>query len=258
MLVTLLAIVAFLAIGHAVIGALFWALLNVPESNVLMVALSAILTGLMVIGVAWMETLAWLSWTSADRRVERAWRSVRAVPAFLVALTFVAVLYWLTGRASDWLAEHGGEIDAWLILHLRIVKSQAIHTALAWFVWFVRYPLGLSLGLGLLAHLLGLATPPRTGLPPVGGRSRNRTPLLFGLWRWLRISLHPVRLALITLWVLVLIWLPWQALYWRPHSLPPTWLEPAFAGAKLLALYLLANLGWGLVLRTTRPRVPGV
>ena len=254
MVSALLAIVAFLAVGHAVLGALLWALLSVPESNVVMIALSALLAVLIVIGVAWVETLAWLSWTATDGRVERARRSVRAVPAFLAALTLFAVVYWLTGRAADWLVAHRGEIDAWLIVHVRIVKSRPLHAALGWLVWFARYPLGLSLALGLLAHLAPGSAASRPSSQSPGRPSRNRTSVLSAAWSWLRTSLHPLRLALITLSVLGLIWLPWQAVDWRPKALPPTWLEPAFGAVKWLVLYLLANLGWGLVLRTSRQR----
>jgi hypothetical protein len=37
--------------------------------------------------------------------------------------------------------------------------------------------------------------------------------------------------------------------FWRPKGLPATWLEPAFVLVKLAVIYLLANIGWALVLR---------
>ena len=180
------------------------------------------------------------------------------MPACLAALGLCLFFYWLTGRADAWLADHRGEIDAWLILHLSLVKSSPVHVALGWVVWFVRYPLAVSLGLGLLAELPGTATPRAEPPPANARRSRNRSSGLFAAVGWLRQSLHPLRLALVTMWVLVLIWLPWQAANWHPKAIPATWLEPAFVAGKLLGIYLLANLGWALVLRATRraPRSP--
>jgi hypothetical protein len=233
MLYALFAIVAWLAFGHAVLGGLFWALLQVPESNVFMVALSALLAILLLVVAAWVEVFALLSWAPSEAPAVRIRRTVRAVPAFLVSLALFGIVFWISARAGDWLSAHRGEMDAWLIVHLRLVKSGPIHAALAWLLWFVRYGLGLSLALALLADLV-----------TSGFRSIARP-------SWLRAGLRPRRFALVALWMLVFVWLPWQAVYWRPKSLPPTWLEPAFVAVKLLVIYLLANVGWALVLRTT-------
>lgn len=45
------------------------------------------------------------------------------------------------------------------------------------------------------------------------------------------------------------IWLPWQAVYWRPASLPPTWAQPVFAALKLLMLFVVANVAWAFILK---------
>jgi hypothetical protein len=233
MLYALLTIVAWLALGHAVLGGLFWALLQVPESNALMVALSALLAILLILVAAWVEVFALLSWRRNAGLAARLSRTVRALPPFLVSLVVFGGVFWLTTRAGDWLSAHRGEIDAWLIVHLKLVRSAPIHATLGWLLWFIRYGLGLSLALTLLAEVAGSGW--RTITQPA----------------WLRASLRPRRVALVALWMFVFVWAPWQAVSWRPKALPPTWLEPAFIAVKLLVIYLLANVGWALVLKTT-------
>jgi hypothetical protein len=261
MVVSFLAIVAWLALGHAVLAALFWGLLQVPESTVFMVALSALLVALFLVVAAWVEVFALLRSHAvhrtggagssaaaggagsdgttggagpapANKEAGRIQTMVRAVPAFLVALAVFGVFFGATGRAAAWLTAHRGEIDAWMIAHLKTVRTAPLHATLAWILWFVRCGLGLSISLAVLQQL---AT---CGL----GSLRRFT--------WLAAGLRPARVALVALWILVFVWLPWQGVYWRPRSLPPTWLEPAFVTAKLLVIYVLANVGWALALRT--------
>jgi hypothetical protein len=228
----LIAIVGWLVVGHAVAGGLFWALLLVPESNALMVVLSACLAVLVLVVTAEVETIAVMSWIGPDGRRARVGRAVRALPACLAALVFFLGIYWLTGTVEGWLGDHRGEIDAWLILHARIVKSGAVHAAAGWTLWFVRFGIGVSLALALLVALV------ESGPRALAGA------------RWLRQGLGARRLALIVLWLLALVWAPWQLVYWRPTALPPSWLEPAFVTVKLALIYLAASLGWALVLKT--------
>ena len=49
------ALVGWLALGHAALAGLFWALVSVPESSVLMLALSGFLVVLMVILAGWIS-----------------------------------------------------------------------------------------------------------------------------------------------------------------------------------------------------------
>jgi hypothetical protein len=158
-------------------------------------------------------------------------RGLRAVPVFLLtALPFV-VLFYLTGLAHDWLQGHGGEIDAWLIAHFKLTKSGAIHSALGWLLWVVRYVLGTSLSLAAFTEAM-----------TAGPRALSRL-------HWLAVGVAWRRLLVIAATLLALAWLPWQAAYWRPKALPATWVELAFAAVKLGAIYLLANIGWAIVLR---------
>ena len=244
MVTPFLATVAWLVLGHAVLAALFWGLLQVPESTAFMVALSALVVAVLIVVAAEVEVFALLwprrvhaadvaSSTPASGKATRIQRMVRAVPAFLVALAVFGVFFGATGRAAAWLTAHRGEIDAWMIAHLKTVGTAPLHATLAWIVWFVRYGLGISISLALLWHL---AT--------AGWKSLGR-------FAWLWAGLRPGRVLLVALWMLVFVWLPWQGVYWRPKSLPPTWLEPAFVTTKLVVIYVLGNVGWALALRTS-------
>lgn len=232
MMAALVATVLWLLVGHAVAGGVFWGLLQVPESNVWMLSLSALLSALFIVLVGFVETDAMLMWTGRWGIGERAARSVRNIPAAIIALLVFAAFWWFTAWMMGRAYTYRGEIDAALMARFGWTKTAWVHSTIAWIVWFVRYPIGVSLALSLTASAAaqGYAAIVR--------------------FRWLVRGLAPLRLALVTVWLLVLIWLPWQAVYWRPRSLPANWLEPVFVAAKLLVIYLVANVGWSLVLRT--------
>jgi hypothetical protein len=65
--------------------------------------------------------------------------------------------------------------------------------------------------------------------------------------RWLGRGLRPTAMLLTLACVVVFVWLPWQAVYWRPAGLAAS-AEPAFVAAKLAAVALVASLGWALIL----------
>ena len=227
---------AWLVIGHAVLGGLFWCLLSIPESNLWTLAGSAVVTLLMLAVAAEVEMAAAVvarpdgTWTEALHE-----RGV-AGPVFLLALLVVSVLWWLTGRATGWMRVHGGEIDAWLMLRTGWTRTAPLHRAIDWAFIFVRYAVALSLAAGVLT---------------AGARDGVKAAFRGG---WLRAGLSPARLATVTASWGLLIALPWWLADWRPRHLPPTWVEPAFVTTKLLAVYLLVNLGWAVILRiASRP-----
>jgi len=239
MMAVLLAIILGLLAGHAVAGAIFWALLKVPESNVWMLSLSALLSVLLAVVIGWVETAAALTWTGRYRAAERAKRSLANIPATVVALLVFAAAWWLTGWAAFRIGLQRGEIDAAVMARFGWTDTAWIHAAIAWAIWFVRYGVGLSLALSLLV---------------VAATDGFSAILRF---RWFVRGLSPLRLLLVAWWLWVLIWLPWQVVYWRPRSLPTTWLEPTFVTVKVLIVYVRANTGWALVLRTvTRAVAP--
>jgi len=225
------AIVAWLVAGHTLVGGLYWLLLQVPESNAWMLASSLliVLAALMMTGVV--EETAILA-SASNEPMGLALRT--ALPrAWLVVLPLAVIgcVWWLTGTAQGWLARHAGEIDAWIIAKLGWTKTASLHTSLAWVLAFVRYGVGTSMAVALLASVA------RRGLRGV-------------TLPWLRHGLAWKPLAIIAAVLFVGVWLPWQAVYWRPASLPPTWVQPAFATVKLGVIYLVGNLAWAVVLRT--------
>jgi hypothetical protein len=232
MMAALVATVLWLLVGHAVAGGLFWGLLQVPESNAWMLLLSVVLSALCIAVVGFVETDALLMWTGHQPISRRAARSVRNLPAAILGLLVFAAFWWFTAWVMGRTYVHHGEIDAALMARFGWTKTAWVHSTIAWIIWFVRYPIGVSLALSLAA-----------GAAAQGYGAVVR-------FRWLIRGLAPLRLVLVTVWLLALIWLPWQAVYWRPRSLPSTWLEPVFVAAKLLVIYVVANVGWSLVLRT--------
>jgi hypothetical protein len=56
----------------------------------------------------------------------------------------------------------------------------------------------------------------------------------------------------------LLVWIPWRYVYWRPRILPASSIQLVFAGVKLLLMYLLAQLAWALCLWTAARQVPVV
>jgi hypothetical protein len=147
------------------------------------------------------------------------------------------MIWWAGGRGAQWLADHRGEIDAWLMLHVGWNHPAALYGTVAWVFRFIRYPLAVSVGLTAMA----------TGAL-VGLRHLARA-------RWLAGALAPAPLLVIGFLLLACIWAPWEVVYWRPRRLSPTWIEPVFVGAKLVSIYLLANVGWALVLGVVARRV---
>jgi hypothetical protein len=106
--VNTLLIAVWLATGSAVVGGLFWAFLNTPESNVFTLVLSAVLALLMiaiaaiVVNVAVLVALDWpfrKSLLTGARRI--AW--------FMIALVPVALITWAILRGDGWIAQKSGE-----------------------------------------------------------------------------------------------------------------------------------------------------
>lgn len=226
----------WLAIGHAVVGGLFWLLLNVPESNVATLAASA-LVGVLLIAVAALVEGAAVLWLEG-RTGERGFAA--RIPSALVAVIAAAcacwAIWWITGRATRWLAVHGGEMDASLLLHFNITRTAYLHAGLAWTVTIVRYVAGLSIAAALVAAgtIEGAAS-------------------LVGAGAWAKRAIAPKRLAAIACCWAALLWLPWVTATWRPQALP-TSAELVFVSVKLAVLYLAANLGIALILRVQLPR----
>jgi len=227
----------WVAVGHAVAAALFWAFLSVPESSVPMLALSAV-------AVAACSLVAGLTDTTAIRAAAGGigWRAalfhgVRRWPAVLVGLTLFLAVWWLTGFALEWHRAFRGQIDAWFLLHLEWSRTAWLHTGFTGLLTLARWTLGALVALGATTAVV------LNGWRDLAGLRSLRAALG---WR-------PLAVALAVF--VACFWGPWQVVYWRPGSLPSTWIEPAFAGAKILVLYAWAHVGWAWLLRTLSVRL---
>ncbi len=223
------AIVAGLSIGHALVGLLFWALINVPESTVWMLALSASIAATLLVCAGWIETAAALAWMPGLEPRAALRGAVRGVPSFIVAATFCAIAWWGLGRIDAWLDDRGGEIDAWIIATTGWTQTSWVHRGIDIALLFGAYVMALSLGLAAVAD---------------GARDGWRS---LGHARWLRRAFRRSQIGIIGASVALLIALPLQAVYWRPASIP-TGAELAFAIGKLLVIFVLINTGWALAL----------
>ena len=225
------AVFGWLVAGHLVLGGLYWALLQVPEANVLMLATSL----LIVLGMLWwlgvVEGAGLTAWdeglgrTGIGRAARRAW-------LVIVPLVVFGLVWMLTANFYSWLARYGSQIDAWIILKTGWTKTAALFAAIRVLIGIVRWVIGLSLALALFSAALrdGLR-----GLMSVAWLRRA-----FG-WRQVIVVLAALAVG---------FWLPWKYVNWRPEGLTlGTWMEPAFASAKLAVMFLWANVAWTVVLR---------
>jgi hypothetical protein len=223
-------LVLWLAAGHALAGAAYTALINVPESSVPMLALSLVLASLALVLTAVTDGAA-VRVLASGGDVWHAAAQARGDVGWLVAAGIVFVLFWsLGGRIDAWHAAHRGEIDAWLIASAGMTRSGWLHQALDGAVFLLRGVLGVS---AAVAAFVAGARRGFAGIARLG---------------WLRLAVSREQFGLTALAVILLIALPLRALFWRPLGLPPNWIETVVAGSKLLLIYLVLNLGWLLVL----------
>jgi hypothetical protein len=220
----------WLFVGHAALGSLYWGFLNVPESNVLMLITSALLALLLVAVVGIVETtgVLWLrtdwTWRAALRR------SLRALPAFLAALALWLLIRWICHRLVRYHDAHNGELDAWLIATFDWTRTTWLHRTIDYILHVIQFVIGTSLAVTLLST---------TAAGPIADAIRPR---------WMKRALSPLQLAIIAVAFYGLIFLPWQAVYWRPASLPATVVQVPFALARLTLLGLVMHIGWTLIL----------
>ena len=155
MILLFLEVVGCLALGHALVGSLFWGLLQVPESTVWMLGLSAAIVLLMVALAGFTQLMALLSWADVKPLTARLRRSLTRSPSVLIGAAIMGLLWWPTGQLAEWLAAHRGEIDGWLMLHMGWTRTAWLHSGAVWAIWLVRYGLGLSASLALVAAVAG-------------------------------------------------------------------------------------------------------
>ncbi len=225
-----LAIVSCLAAGHAAAAGLFWGLVNVPESNVAMLALSAALALLVVFTVGWTEAAASLGWRADLTMGQAARRGLRAAPIVVAAAVVFALFWLLAAHAGVWLDAHGGEIDAWLIATFETSKTAWVHRVLDAVLFIVRYVVGVSAAVALLS---------------AGARAGWRA---VGRLAWIRAAFSRRQLGIVGAAMVLFVFLPLGAVYWHPQTIPANAVEILFVAVKLGTIYLLAQIGWALVL----------
>jgi hypothetical protein len=222
--------VAWLVFGHALVIALFWGLVNVPDSNSLMVGVSIVTLALVIAAVAIVNGTA-AAWLLPGRTWPQAFAAgLGSVPAVVAALVVIGTFWWTGDVALGWVAAHRGEIDAWLIASLDATKTAWVDRVVSVLVFLWTGVIGVSLAVALLFSKLerGMAGVVR--------------------FEWLRAGLSRDQLMLTAAAMTLLVALPWQAALWRPRGMPPSWWQPAFATVKLALIYLAMNVGWLFVL----------
>jgi hypothetical protein len=209
---------ATLALGYGLAGALYWALLNVPESSVAALALSASLVPLVIVMAAATTAAAVMI---AGGATGDTWRRMPAgIGGFVIGVAMFAVLWWITGRVDAWWTVHRGEVDALFLRFGGITRTSWLHQTVSWIAFLARWALGLSIVASLVV---------------AGARGGGRT-----LRRGLRGSVRVRSLTVTAAGVVVFTEALWRLALWRPERLPPTWMEPAFVTIKLTVLYGLA------------------
>lgn len=236
MIARVLKVTLWLLVGHALLFALYWALLIVPESNALALTMSGVLALLLLVGAGIVDTSALILLKPGSTMRQAIAGSVRLLPAFVLALLVWLLVSWTCGWFEGLHDAHSTEIDAWLIAKFDWTKTAPLHRTIVNILWAIRYIVGISLAVSLLAVAAFDAASDVIRL------------------RWIARAFRPLQLLAIAGALLLLIWLPWQAVYWRPRMLPTSSLEVAFAAAKLLTLALLAHIGWAIVLWSPQPR----
>ena len=213
-----LRVASVLAGGGAVGAALYWALLNTPESNALMLALSALLA-MAIVAVAAI-TINTVVLIARDVPVRQALSAgPRGAGWFVIACTPLAAAWIAISRFDAWMVAHQGEINAWFIARYGWADITALTRAELWISRWLRWALLPTLCLSLLAALL----------------TRDRA-------SWLRRALHWRTLTVVTVAFGVLMALPWQLTAWHP-ALPATWVQPALAAVRLGVAFVLGLTG---------------
>lgn len=204
--------------GIELAGAATWGLLNVPESSVPALLLSALLAVLVpvILGLTTSMVLGITGGLALSAAARRALPGLRGFAAGLVAL---GLLWLVTTRiAASWV-EHAGEIDALFLRYAGTASTAWLHTVVDWLLWLLRWAVG-------LAAIVG------TTCAAVDNQSVRA-----GLARAVS-----VRVLGTVLGTLLVGYALWSVVYWRPAGLPDDSAELIFVGAKLFVLYLVATV----------------
>jgi hypothetical protein len=220
-----------LLVGSALVAGAYWALLNVPESNIPALLLSATLAMLIVLGVG--ATLVVATAAAGDEPLLRSVPgTIGALPLFLLGVGIFAALWVTTTWFDAWWIAHRGEADALVLRYTGSTRTGFLHLAIEWISWAIRWVVGLS-------AVVALA---------VAGAVHHRGAAGVGF----RLALRAVPLLTAAAAVLLVSQGLWRIAPWRPENLPPTSAEVYFAAVKLGVLYVVTSVVAGGVLAVYR------
>jgi hypothetical protein len=221
----------WLLLGALVVFGLYWLLLNTPESNALALISSAILVVLIIASAALFVNTA-LGLAAGAPLAASAAAAARGVHWVVVAAVPALLLWWTIVRADRWILDHASQINAWFIARYGWSDISSLFRAEVWVSRWLRWSLIPLIALALAGALLD------GGVAGVAGRWRR--------------ALGFRSLAIAVLAFIVLVALPLPLITWRPQ-LPPTWLEPAAAAARLGAVAILWIAGAALLVLLAAP-----
>lgn len=226
-----LRIALWLVVGEAILAALYWVFLTTPESNTIMLAASVLLLLALILGSGVVLGAAILGSTGAGMS-----RAVRGAPWIVAAVLPPLLLWWLVTMADVWVLAHAGEIAAWFIATLGWADVSWLMRASDWLSLWLRGVVAPLLGVSLFAALL------------------FRGAGALGRLSWVSRALRFSTLIVSTVAFAILIVLPFQAAFWQPRGLPSNWIEPTLAGLRLLAIGVVINIGWAIMIAMVAER----
>ena len=147
----IVAVTGGLLAGHLVLAGIYWAFLQLPESNVAMLAASALLVVLLFAGMTGIQGQALLQFATDLPWRQRASQALKDPRPFLAAVLVWLIVSSLCGWVERRHETHRGEIDAWLIAHADWTNTSWMHRTFEWILHGVRYVAGTSLAVGVLA-----------------------------------------------------------------------------------------------------------
>jgi len=226
---------AWLLLGETAAGGVFRMLLGVPESSGWTLGFSLLLSLLILVVMLWTTGGVFALWRRPEAPVLVALRGAfrHASCVAVGALLFFGV-WWVTARGAAWHQSYAGQIDAWIIARSGRSETKPLHDAIEWFIWTLRWGLGLTLALSLVADLVASGWP------------------AFGRARWVGQAFHPKRWVSVALLVGLTQLLPWHYVSWRPARMS-LGIEPWFVGVKLTAIAILSALGAVTAVRIVAP-----
>jgi hypothetical protein len=219
----------WILIGSAITAGVYWLFLITPESTVWTLIASALLafTALLLAGFTASGAIAIWSYGASAAGIRRA---ARAIPAAIPAALIVWGMGWLATFATNWVAMRSGPINAWFIAQFGWDDVSWLFTIVRFTILWLRWVLAAELALSLIAGVVLMGWP---ALAQAG---------------WLKRALRPRTLAVVTLWAVVLIALPWAYVVpWRPRQLPASSIEFIFIVAKLSVSAIVLAIGAALI-----------